>query len=225
MAPERGPKNITTTIDTAKHVMNQKTTYEVTITSKLDQLPIPDLRDAIWARIEGELDADLPTDDGGDTPPSAPRGGKALQFALPGIVVILIALFLIKNNKQNPAPNEIPSTQPATQTNSATPTASPPPVDTKAVIQNNESPVVYPGTNIPISTAPIQTDSVSAPMTDIIPPVTDNTNQQPEPLVQAPLTQQPPRTDSVVKKKRGVSGITDNDYRITPVKPDSSKKN
>jgi hypothetical protein len=204
--------------------MNQKTTYEVTITSKLDQLPIPDLREAIWARIEGELDADLPTDDGGDTPPPTPNGGKALQFALPGIVVIIITLFLIRANNKTPQPQNNSKRTPTTQTTTTAPTASPPPVDTKTIIQDDNAPVVYPGTNAPISTIPNRTDSASVPITDIIPPITDNTNQQPEPLVQAPA-QLPPKTDSVVKKKRGVSGITDNDYRITPVKPDSTKKN
>jgi hypothetical protein len=201
--------------------MNQKTTYEVTITSKLNQLPIPDLREAIWARIEGELDADMPTDDGGDTPPSSPHGGKMLLYALPGIVVIIVALFLIKPSKQNPKPNNIPTTTPTTKAIIA-PTASPPPVDTKTVIPYKRDPVVYPGTNAPISSMPNRTDSASVPVTDI-PPVTDNTNQQAPPLVQAP---QPQKTDSVVqKKKRGVSGITNDDYRITPVKPDSSRKN
>src|SRR5215213_10042078 len=108
MAPERSPENITTTIDTAKYIMNQKTTYEVTITSKLDQLPIPDLREAIWARIEGELDTDMPDDDGGDTPPSSPRGGKAWQYALPSLVVIIVTLFLIRPNQQNSKPDNNP---------------------------------------------------------------------------------------------------------------------
>ncbi|HYH15260.1 MAG TPA: hypothetical protein VD794_08570 [Flavisolibacter sp.] len=204
--------------------MNQKTTYEVTITSKLDQLPIPDLREAIWARIEGELDADMPSDDGGDTPPSSPRGGKVLPFALPGLVVIIVALFLIRTNKQNSKPNTIPTT-PATQTITTAPTASPPPVDSKTVIRDEESPAVYPGTSVPISTVPNTVDSTSAPVTDVLPPVTDNTNQQGPTLVQTPPPQ-PLKTDSVAgKKKRGVSGITDNDYRITPVKPDSSRRN
>lgn len=225
MAPERSPENFTTTTDTVKHVMNQKTTYEVTITSKLNQLPIPDLREAIWARIEGELDADMPTDDGGDTPPSSPRGGQVLPYALPGIVVIIIALFLIKINKQNSKPNKIPATTPATQTIITTPAASPPPIDTKAIIPDKKNPVVYPGTNVPISTVPNSTDSSSVPVADIIPPVTDNTNQQAPPLVQAPPSQTQ-KTDSLApKKKRGVSGITNDDYRITPAKPDSGRKN
>jgi hypothetical protein len=205
--------------------MNQKTTYEVTITSKLDQLPIPDLRNAIWARIEGELDADMPTDDGGDTPPSSPRGGNVLPYALPGIVVIIITLFLINSNKQNSKPNHLPTNTPATQTITTTPIASPPPVDTKAIIPDKKDPVVYPGTNVPISTIGNNADSVAAPVTDIIPPVTDNTNQQAPPLVQTPAPP-PQKTDSVTqKKKRGVSGITNDDYRITPAKPDSSRKN
>lgn len=205
--------------------MNQKTTYEVTITRKLDQLPIPDLREAIWARIEGDLDADMPTDDGGDTPPSAPSGGgKVLHFALPGLVVLLVTLFLIKTNQKDSQPLNIPPTTPAIPTITTTPTASPPPLDIKTITPNEKTPVVYPGNSIPVSDAPTQSDSVAAPITDVVPSVTDNTNQQ-APLVQAPPPQ-PIKTDTIAqKKKRGVSGITDNDYRITPVKPDSSRKN
>lgn len=204
--------------------MNQKTTYEVTITGKLDQLPIPDLREAIWARIEGELDAEMPTDDGGDTPPSTPRGGgKVWYYALPGLVVLLVTLFLLKPTKPTPQPNTTPVNTPATQT-VTTPTASPPPVDIKTITPNQQAPVVYPGTSVSVSNAPNQSDSAAAPVADIVAPITDNTNQQ-APLVQTPPPQ-PVKTDSVVqKKRRGVSGITDDDYRITPIKPDSSRKN
>ena len=45
--------------------MNNKQAYEITITSKLEALPLPDMEDAIWSRIEAQLDIDLPTDDGG----------------------------------------------------------------------------------------------------------------------------------------------------------------
>lgn len=205
--------------------MNQKTTYEVTITRKLDQLPIPDLREAIWARIEGELDADMPHDEGGDTPPSAPNGGgKVLYFALPSLVVLIVTLFLIRPSKQHSKPNNIPTSIPATQTITTTPTASPPLVDTSTIIPDRKAPVVYPSSNASISTVPTGTDSTSVPVADIAPPVTDNTNQQ-APLVQTPLPQ-PVKTDTVAQKKqRGITGITDNDYRITPVKPDSSRKN
>jgi hypothetical protein len=34
----------------------------------------------------------------------------------------------------------------------------------------------------------------------------------------------PVQTDSVQKKKKGVSGITDSDYRIVPQKKDSTKQ-
>jgi hypothetical protein len=204
--------------------MNQKTTYEVTITSKLDQLPIPDLRETIWARIEGELDADMPTDDGGDIPPAAPRGGKVLHFALPAFVVFIVTLFLINTKNKTPQstnhPNQTPSTQPLT----TAPAASPPPVDTTTLTSQQRAPVVDPGTNSAVSIAPTIMDSASPPITDLIPPAIDYTDQQAPPLTQG-SPPQPQKTDSVAKKKRGVSGITDNDYRITPVKLDSTRKN
>ena len=208
--------------------MNQKTTYEVTITGKLDQLPIPDLREVIWARIEGELDADMPTDDGGDTPPSSPTGSKVLHFALPGVVVIIITLFLIKTNDKTPQTRNNYTTTPTIPTTTTAPAASPPPLNTRTETLKEKAPVTYPGTPVPAGTLPNGTDSASLPLADVIPPAADNTNIDPQPappLVQAPPTQ-PVKTDSVTqKKKRGVTDITDNDYRIMPVKPDSSRKN
>ena len=202
--------------------MNQKATYEVTITSKLEQLPIPDMREAIWSRIEGELDADMPTDDGGDTPPSSPKVSPMLRFALPGIVIIIITFFLIKANKKPTQPFNSNNTTTNKPVITTAPAASPPPIDTNTIIRDRKAPVVYTGTNVPVSGVSTSADS-SIPVTaDMIPPVTDNTNQVP--LVQIPVPQ-PIKTDTVAgKKKRGVQGITDNDYRIVPVK-DSTKKN
>ena len=48
--------------------MRKKETYEVTLTSKLEALPLPNLEHMIWSRIEAELDIDMPTDDGGEIP-------------------------------------------------------------------------------------------------------------------------------------------------------------
>jgi hypothetical protein len=221
MAPERSPENLTTTID-ALYLMNQKATYEATITSKLEQLPIPDMRDAIWSRIEGELDADMPTDDGGDTPPSSPNGGNLLRFVLPSVAVIIITFFLITTNNKPSQPvhtNNTPNNQPVINT---APTALPPPTNANTINSGRNAPVVYTGTTTPVpgSNSPIDSSAAVAP--DIVPPVTDNTNQQALPIVQAPT---PVKTDTVAgKKPRGVPGITDKDYRIVPVK-DSTRKN
>jgi hypothetical protein len=72
--------------------MHSKEAYEQTITSKLEALPVPDMADAIWARIEAQLDLDMPTDDGGGNSPSSPPGGGLIGRA--GIFLFVAALVL-----------------------------------------------------------------------------------------------------------------------------------
>ena len=106
--------------------MNQKATYELTITEKLEQLTAPDMVDAIWARIELQLDIDLPTDDGPTNPPAPPTSGPRTWinrgFIIAAVAIVLIYLF--NNRKQTISSNDQPTiTAPVTTPN------------------NNESPV------------------------------------------------------------------------------------
>ena len=99
--------------------MNQKATYELTITEKLEQLNAPDMVDAIWARIEAQLDIDLPTDDGPANPPAPTSGpGKWLNrgFIIAAVAIVLIYLF--NNRKQTITSNDQPTiTAPVTTPN------------------------------------------------------------------------------------------------------------
>jgi hypothetical protein len=74
--------------------MTPKTTYELTITEKLQHLPLPDLEDAIWARVKNQLDHDLPTDDGGDSGPDLPPAAVA-GCGVPGSLALLLFLLPI----------------------------------------------------------------------------------------------------------------------------------
>jgi hypothetical protein len=204
--------------------MNQKATYELTITEKLEQLTAPDMVDAIWARIETQLDIDLPTDDGSTNPPAAPTSGprKWLNrgFIIAAVAVVLIYFF--NNRKQTITSNDQPTINaPVTTPN------------------NNDNPVRNnsPGTN----NAQTPTNNTSAPTTssnglpvdsNAIAPVTGPVLLQPDsttvqtnapPVITPPLVspQKNALPDST-KKGRGVKGITDSDYKIVP-KKDSSK--
>ena len=85
--------------------MDHKQAYEQIIAGKLNALPLPDMADAIWSRIETQLDIDLPEDDGGGNNPAPPSGGSWLGRA--GLFVFIAAfvtIFLIyKNNKKTEA--------------------------------------------------------------------------------------------------------------------------
>lgn len=204
--------------------MNQKATYELTITEKLEQLTAPDMVDAIWARIEAQLDMDLPTDDGPTNPPAAPQSGPAKWinrgFIIAAVAIVLIYLF--NNRKQAINSNDQPTiTAPVTTPN------------------NNDNPVRNnsPGTNnvnIPQnnSSAPTTPTNVFPVDSNATAPVTGPVQLQPDsntvqtnaaPVFNPPLVNPQKNTppDST-KKGRGVKGITDSDYKIVP-KKDSSK--
>jgi hypothetical protein len=105
--------------------MNERLKYEQLIGGKLQGLPVPDMADAIWSRIEAQLDIDLPTDDGGGgsplTPPSGPTiiGWGLSVF----IIAVVTAFFLFKNKpEKNINSKQLPGIEqtvsPKTQNNS-----------------------------------------------------------------------------------------------------------
>ena len=197
--------------------MNKKTAYEVTITGKLKELPLPDnMEDVIWARIKTQLDEDMPTDDGGESP-DVPSGGGGWYWSA-GSVLFMAALTAVFFLTKKPTPNQqtplFPQTiqtatpLPAVEQNSDPPPPSPPP--------NNALPPVTPGGNLPLVTSPLST-----PLTGAAPAVPIAGLPMPDSLRQTTVLSRPPLlldTTAARKKPRGVSGITDNDYRIVPEK-------
>ncbi|OLY93979.1 hypothetical protein SAMN05444008_12544 [Cnuella takakiae] len=195
--------------------MPQKERYEVIITSKLDELPIPDMADAIWARIEAQLDLDLPTDDnGGDVPvPTDPPVGTGLWIgaAFLAFVGALFAYYYFQSppTKSQPQPIETSSVAPTRdtlQTALSPAKQSPaPPGKPKQEAANAAGTIVsYQDTTTAIP------DFVKV----VTPPKDSSTSVAA--ISPPPGKQQEP--DSIPKKKRGLQGINDKDYRIVPKK-------
>src|SRR5215218_384107 len=215
MALERSQKNTSKTSTAVIQLMSQKKAYEQTITGKLEALSLPDAADTIWARIEFQLDIDMPTGDGGDNGLASPSGGSWIgRGGLFIFVLGFVTIFLVSNNNKK---------QSITKTN---------PVETKT----------SPGTNNLNATnnerhnltrLPIQPKRTSSSVKAAINKVDDTPSAIPitiEPaagdiLPQDAVIKPPPLlvVDSAQqkRKKKGVSGITDNDYRIVPVTKDS----
>jgi hypothetical protein len=212
MAPERSPEIFTGATEYDLQLMEERLNYEQLIGEKLQSLPIPDMQDAIWARIKSQLDIDMPTDDsdGGNTPHS-PSGPGIIGWGLSVIIVALVASFFILKNKPktkdfttNPSTTNEQIVSPSVQNNS------PPAKDN--TIKNVNVPV---NTNNNSSVQATKEDSFSQQDFGYVNPIADsaNTNLSP-PLV----TLTPPKTDttSQVKKGKGMKGLSDSSYRIVP---------
>jgi hypothetical protein len=202
--------------------MEQRAAYEITIAGKLDHLPVPDMADAIWARIERQLDIDLPTNDGGNGPaPSKPSGPGAMGWGLSVLLVALVTtFFLLKKEPQTTTPSIQPSA-PAIEQTTQPPqnsTGSPPPADNTKTTQNTIRQETAPVKRAvpPSPDLVVQQPVVSAP--PFKGPDSANTTAI-APLVTAPVAKDSVQTG---RKKRGVQGITNDDYRIVPAQKDSS---
>src|SRR5687767_8471100 len=88
------------------------------------------MADAIWARIEQQLDIELPTNEGSndDPAPSAPSGTGPIGWGLSVLVVALITAFLLYKNRPQTnqpetqrAPLPIEQTQPPAQNTTSPP--------------------------------------------------------------------------------------------------------
>jgi len=207
--------------------MNHLTTYEQLVADKLQQLPVPDMADAIWARIEQQLDVEMPVDKPGD-----PRNGNSSLpgFRFPGNIILyafLAALISVVFYLSQPGQNK----------------------EVSAVPSSNEIPVPGTDNNIPEkkSTPVMQAETIYTDKADLsigdkkeekpiqeneLPLITNTINDTKEPEIVKKEELPPfleviqkktvPRIqDSIPKKTRGVKGITANDYRIAPVRKDS----
>lgn len=204
--------------------MNQKLKYEMTIAEKLEQLTVPDMVDAIWSRIEAQLDIDLPTDEGPSAPPSNPPAGGG-SWIRPAFIIAITAFIvtLFFTYKKMPGTGSQPSGI------EQSPTIVEP-------VDNNTGNLPPPsgGNILPGQTqargntsqgTPVQ-DSQAGTVTGGIPALTsDSMNNRAgpgnNPVISPPLVID--RPDTSKKKSRGVKGITDDDYRVVPSKKDSTR--
>lgn len=189
--------------------MNQPLPYEITIAEKLEQLTVPDMVDAIWARIEKQLDAELPEDDGPGEPPASPKSGPGLGF-FGGLIFTGIILFvLFKNHSTSTLPEPVSNIktlpeirqhgQPLLEKRD-----DPPEKPQKKPELNTILPAQVPLTEPPPPEAASEMVKVdSLPATISKPEVEQELDKKLLP-------------DSLPRKKRGVSGINDRDYRIVP---------
>lgn len=189
--------------------MNQPLPYEITIAEKLEQLSVPDMVDAIWARIEKQLDAELPDDEGPGEPPAPPKSGPGLGF-FGGLLFSGIILFVLFKSY---SPATLPESTPNTSTLPETIIESQP-----LLPQRDDPPEKSQRKSESITTKPAE-----VPLNQTPPPEATSEIAKADSLsaiISSPEAEQEPEKkqlpDSLPKKKRGVSGINDRDYRIVP---------
>ncbi len=206
--------------------MNTPTSYETIIAEKLEQLPVPDMADSIWASIQLQLDAGLPGEDSNNSPSQNPTKGlpgmgKAIYFSI--FTAIIIAIILIyKTNKNNakkinnlsvPAKTEIVA--PIADSGLLINTPTEKNIITAPKVTNKKDSIATPF----ISGKRINSDSLirlDAPLNN----TGYGTVLKNKP--QLPAVDAPP-LPTVIKPK-GVKGITNDDYKIQSSKNDSLKK-
>jgi hypothetical protein len=139
-------------------------------------------------------------------------------------VAALVSIFLINKSykKRNPFNPPIQKVQNADsiQTNNSFQST----LDSSKLFKRNRQQVTTP--SVPINTTSVVSDNaVNKDTTEVIPPPVTFEPFKPD-SIQKVTTFTPPQVklDSVQPKRyRGVSGITENDYRIVPVARDSTK--
>lgn len=229
MASERSSKNVTAKITIHQIEVNTPAPYELLIAEKLQQIPVPDMMDSIWANIEQQLDAGLPGGEEDNTPNPAPKGGgngagasagKLFLYAVIAVTAGVIIYLNTKNrnqtSKQHNTPSVIinkPSVTDSSKTSLLPPTViqpekEPPLIRNTPIKINPDTPALF------ILPSLKRLDSLlTVPPEDIVP---DTINKiKISPLDSQQL--QPP------KKSRGVKGILNDDYKLQ-VSKDSTKK-
>ena len=194
--------------------MNENKTYQL-IAAKLEQLPVPDMADMIWARIEAQLDIDLPPDNGNNDPGPAPTPkpvGRRIALGTASVALIIAIFQFFNNRKQDiPATSVVPINQQSTTptTNAADVITIPPPKRTDNINPTPSGDLL----TVPLlkSDSTISTINLPDSTLQTVAPPRDST------LLVPPLVLNPPADSIPVKRKRGVS-LNDTDYRIIPKK-------
>lgn len=201
--------------------MNSKLPYEKQIAGKLAELPLPDLEDAIWASIESGLDADFAMEE------SAVREKMTTEkirinksFYKNGIisfivfVAVVVSIIIVKETKHKKQPQKDKIFVPV-------PSNVEKPPENKKEAVSDRIPLHKNDTLIDFKNEKLKVDSVITiqpePKSTILIPLIDSVVKVNQPVKSLP------RPDSILKKPKGVLGISDTDYRFQLERKDSLK--
>lgn len=206
--------------------MNQLTTYEQLIADKLQQLPVPDMADAIWASIEQRLDVEMPEDPSG---PSSGGNHSLPGFQFPGRIMLycflaaLISVFFYLNrpgkNSEELSLSSSDSIAPSTVVVDDQKKPTPSERQQETIFKERaDLPVdMFKEDKLVEKEWPVSENPIKEIKTTEIP-----AKQETSPIIETILAKKViAQQDTIPKKTRGIKGITSNDYRIAPVRKDS----
>ncbi|MBS0028334.1 hypothetical protein ACTJJ0_05270 [Chitinophaga sp. 22321] len=194
--------------------MDTNTPYDHLIAAKLEQIPVPDMADSIWASIETQLDTAIDVPDKKTAPKLKGKGWY-------GFAAITIAVTALWWYSSRPQKNIKPPQQQA-----PAPVITAPVTDSPVLIEHPEKKM------IPVLPIPVKKDSasVSGSAPDSV-HTADSTTERVLPLGKwEPRLGKPrPVVDSISvlphpKKPKGVKGISPDDYKISADKDSARKK-
>ena len=218
--------------------MNPITPYEQLLAQEMEQLPLPDSMESIWAEIETQLDVELPAGDGKNPPPRKPAPARRTTrivrhwrlFVIAGVVVVTLFLLVQKNKRQrNPDRGRIIVPEQQTVNPDSVAPLEPPAVPTPVNPSINDKKIQ------PSSGKPAVKDTVSVIPPDtpfLIPPPVfiDTAANRPvsSPLIipdKTPAPKPPVKEpENQGRKRRGVPNVDDSDYKLVPVRKDTPKR-
>jgi len=191
--------------------MDERLQYEQLIGGKLESLPVPDMQDAIWARVKAQLDIDLPADDGdGGSSPQSPSGPGMIGWGLSVVIIALVTTFLLLKNKPQTKDNNNPPTITQQNDQPVQPSGGPP--------LPNKSSNKNPGSLTKQDPLPIEPQNDSATQQNSLSTVPGAQDTVQTHLPAPDLTFQPPADTTPLKKGKGMKDLKDEDYRIVPKK-------
>jgi hypothetical protein len=195
--------------------VNKLQRYEELIAAKLEQRPLPDMADAIWANIEKGLDAG-PSSGNPSQPPSSPvpvAGWIKGLGILVIVVAVILAIFLAKTNDDNPPPVQPAGAPVITPVMDSTAKVGPSLPKTNNLNQQRDKKASKADSGfIP--------DVIINPPVQLIDSINNNPLILPPPVMVDSVSSKPPQSIPPPKKPKGVR-LNSDDYKIVPVKKDS----
>ncbi|HLP37041.1 hypothetical protein [Lacibacter sp.] len=200
--------------------MNNLLPYEEQIAGKLAELPLPNLQDAIWSRIENMLDADdalegneIEEEEVINEVAGNVRKINKKTIALLIIIAVIISLILVKKQKNKqlqPRQSEIINIVPQQPVNIK---------QKESVLVKPVLPDIQKSRLVLVDTIQQANNSFDTSVREITPVVNPPVADSRVKMVTLEIPSS--KKDTVIKKPKGVPGISDSDYKLKAIAKDS----